>query len=96
VFFPAEGYKWNDLKRYNAQLRVDQAHLSWADARPLLANATENLMAFLYSQPNDVLYGGPMQGANNAWTVGRWAEASGPGHFRSARKYTRQRLTSPT
>jgi hypothetical protein len=27
VFFPAEGYKWNDLKRYNADLRMKQSNL---------------------------------------------------------------------
>jgi len=31
-----------------------------------------------------------MQGANNDWTTGRWAEAAGPSHYRSAAKFIRQ------
>ncbi|WP_299150883.1 ClbS/DfsB family four-helix bundle protein [uncultured Tateyamaria sp.] len=29
VFFPAEGYKQNDLKRYNTDLRKTQQQLDW-------------------------------------------------------------------
>lgn len=36
VSFPAQGYKWNDLKRYNADLRQAQAHLDWPAACVLL------------------------------------------------------------
>ncbi|MEM9794476.1 MAG: ClbS/DfsB family four-helix bundle protein, partial [Pseudomonadota bacterium] len=31
VHFPAEGYKWNELKRYNADLRVRQVDMDWSD-----------------------------------------------------------------
>ena len=92
VFFPAEGYKWNDLKRFNADLRAKQAALSWPDAKAMLNANFDRLMAFIDGCSDAELYGGPMQGANNQWTPGRWAEAAGPSHFRSAAKYIRSRL----
>ncbi len=92
VHFPAEGYKWNDLKRYNAELRVRQADMNWRDARNALQDAWRRLTDFIEAHSEDELYGGPMKGANNNWTTGRWAEAAGPSHFRSASKYIRSRL----
>ncbi|MEM7518923.1 MAG: ClbS/DfsB family four-helix bundle protein [Planctomycetota bacterium] len=96
VAFPAEGYKWNELNRYNADLRAHQADLSWADAKAMLHTKCEELVAMLETLSNDALYGGPMKGANNKWTAGRWAEAAGPSHFRSAAKYIRARLRAST
>ena len=92
VFFPAEGYKWNDLKRYNADLRTRQADLGWNEARAALEQAHIKLTGFVSSRSENDLYGGPMAGANNEWTPGRWAEAAGPSHYRSAAKYVRTRL----
>lgn len=92
VHFPDEGYKWNELKRYNADLRARQAGLTWAQAKALLAERHQELVAFLHAHDDADLYGGPMQGANNDWTPGRWAEAAGPSHYRSATKYIRARL----
>ncbi len=92
VFFPAEGYKWNELKRYNAELRAQQADMSWHDAIQALQEKYAELTRFLEQCTNETLYGGPMKGANNQWTPGRWAEAAGPSHFRSASKYIRSRL----
>lgn len=92
VFFPAKGYKWNELKKYNANLRAQQANLSWSDAKALLKNNHEKLREFMVSHSDQQLYGGPMKGANNDWTPGRWAEAAGPSHYRSAAKYIRARL----
>ena len=92
VHFPAEGYKWNELKRYNAELRAAQSELSWDDVRSDLADAHDRLVAFIDARSNNELYGGPMKGANNDWTTGRWAEAAGPSHYRSAAKYVRSRL----
>lgn len=89
VYFPAEGYKWNDLKRYNADLRARQADLDWPQAQALLRDQYQTLLAFMENSTEDALYGGPMQGAKNAWTPGRWAEAAGPSHFRSAAKFLR-------
>ena len=89
VYFPAEGYKWNDLKRYNADLRERQSELDWPKAMALLHANYDKLMVFINGCSEEELYGGPMKGANNAWTPGRWAEAAGPSHFRSASKYLR-------
>ncbi len=92
VFFPAKGYKWSELKRYNSDLRARQAKLSWDDARAMLRDRHAALDAFIKGKRNAALYGGPMKGANNKWTPGRWAEAAGPSHYRSATKYIRARL----
>jgi len=92
VHFPAKGYKWNELKRYNAELRAEQIDLGWAEAREGLELATGRLTEFLNKKSETELYGGPMKGARNDWTAGRWAEAAGPSHFRSAAKYIRARL----
>jgi hypothetical protein len=92
VSFPAEGYKWNDLKRYNANLREQQSEMSWEEAVELLRDNNRQLIGFIESSSDQELYGGPMKGANNQWTAGRWAEAAGPSHFRSAAKYIRAAL----
>jgi hypothetical protein len=89
VAFPAPGYKWNQLKRYNADLRQRQADMDWDSARAMLADRHGRLLAFMTEKDDAALYGGPMKGANNDWTAGRWAEAAGPSHYRSAAKYIR-------
>lgn len=89
VAFPAPGYKWNQLKAYNAALREAQADLSWEGARSGLENAHEALRGLLDGLDEKALYGGPMKGATNAWTTGRWAEAAGSSHYRSAAKFVR-------
>lgn len=94
VHFPAEGYKWNDLKRYNAELRSRQSDMTWPEAVSYLEKNYQKLTAFLESHSDQDLYGAPMKGANNAWTPGRWAEAAGPSHFRSASKFLRSVLKS--
>lgn len=94
VFFPAEGYKWNDLKRYNADLRMKQSDLSWAAVNALLQSRHDKLVQFLSEHSDTDLCGGPMQGANNNWTPGRWAEAAGASHYRSAAKFIRKVLRS--
>lgn len=92
VFFPAKGYKWNDLKRYNAELRRRQAQMTWQEALEALSAAHEALVHLMSRLDDAALYGGPMKGANSAWTTGRWAEAAGPSHYRSAAKYIRKRI----
>lgn len=92
VYFPAEGYKWNDLKRYNAELKKQHAHIGWDEAVVTLKKNYEKLIDFIETQSNCDLYDGPMKGANNQWTPGRWAEAAGASHFRSASKYVRSRF----
>lgn len=92
VFFPAKGYKWNQLKEYNKNLRAEQASLSWVDVNKKLKSNHKKLVKFIDKHTNSELYGGPMKGANNDWTPGRWAEAAGPSHYRSASKFVRQCL----
>ncbi|MET1414152.1 ClbS/DfsB family four-helix bundle protein [Roseibium sp. HPY-6] len=92
VYFPAKGYKWNETKRYNADLRKQQADMNWLQAVEFLKQSHEALLGLIEKLSDHDLYAGPMKGANNAWTSGRWAEASGPSHYRSAAKYLRQRL----
>ncbi|MEO0745419.1 MAG: ClbS/DfsB family four-helix bundle protein, partial [Pseudomonadota bacterium] len=87
VHFPAPGYKWSDLKAYNIKLRADQAGLGWQDVCTMLEDRHAALRAFISAHENDALYGGKMKGGRNAWTAGRWAEAAGPSHYRSAAKY---------
>ncbi|WP_136442577.1 ClbS/DfsB family four-helix bundle protein [Pacificoceanicola onchidii] len=92
VALPAPGYKWNELKRYNADLRARQMDLGWDAAREMLAERHAALLAFIEGLSDADLYGAPMKGGNNHWTPGRWAEAAGPSHYRSAAKYLRARL----
>ena len=92
VHFPAPGYNWGDLKRYNEDLRARQAELSWAEVRVMLDAAHTRLVDFLTGESPDALYGGPMKGGRNAWTTGRWAEAAGASHYRSAGRYVRAAL----
>ncbi len=96
VHFPACGYKWNELLRYNAALRAAQADMSWAETCDLLAANTTKLLDFMENHDDAALYCAPMKGANNHWTAGRWAEASGASHFRSASKYIGKAVKSGT
>ena len=94
VYFPAKGYKWNELKKYNAELRQQQSDLGWAEAVALLRSRYSELTDFIECSTDQDLYAEPMKGGNNHWTAGRWAEAAGASHFRSATKYIRSRLKS--
>lgn len=89
---PAPGYKWNQLKEYNAELRDQTRNVSWNDAKTHLTKSHKKLMRLLKSLDNKALYGPKQFDWLNNWTLGRWAEASGPSHYRSATKYIRQIL----
>ena len=89
VAFPAPSYKWNQLKTYNVEMRDQHAAIGWQDTRANLASAHDTLVKMISDLDNTALYGDPMQGANNNWTTGRWAEAAGPSHYRSAAKFVR-------
>lgn len=87
---PAKGYKWNQLKEYNANLRQEQQGLSWDDVRQMLESSYGRLLDFIEQMDDQQLYGQPMQGGGkNGWTTGRFAEAAGASHYRSAAKYVR-------
>lgn len=92
VCFPAPGYKWNQLKEYNKALRQKQSDLSWEDAKQQLQSNHLKLLRFIKSHTDQELYGAAMAGAKNNWTTGRWAEAAGPSHYRSAAKFFRECL----
>jgi len=88
---PDHGVKWNQLKPYNAGLRETYADMTYAEARDWLTDAHRLLSVWMAATPEDVLYGGPMPGGTG-WTRGRYAEAAGPSHYRSAATYIRKRL----
>lgn len=94
VSFPAPGYKWNQLKAYNAAIRADHKSLGLDDVRQLLSRNQCKLTELLSDLSDADLYGGPMKGGENPWTTGRWAEAAGSSHYRSAAKYIRSVLKS--
>jgi len=86
---PDHGVKWTELKPYNAGLRARYAGMSWQEARDWLADSHDRLLAYLKAADDQLLYGSPMPGGNGKWTTGRYAEASGPSHYRSAVKHVR-------
>ena len=87
---PAKGYKWSELKPYNAKVRDAQAGMRWDEVREMLADRHARLMAHLNARSQDDLYGAPLPGGSGArWTEGRYAEASGASHYRSAAKVIR-------
>ncbi len=94
VYFPAKGYKWNDLKAYNAALLAERSDVTWDAARAEMVAAHRRWLALVTSLDEAQLYGGPMKGGNNKWTTGRWAEAAAPSHYRSAAKFIRACLRS--
>ncbi|WP_424969852.1 ClbS/DfsB family four-helix bundle protein [Dinoroseobacter sp. S76] len=87
---PAPGYKWSELKAYNAQLREAQAGRGWETVQTDLAEGHERLMAFLAGESDESLYTPHLMPWMNDWTLGRWAEASGASHYRSAAKVIRK------
>ena len=92
----APGFKWNQLKQYNAALRQAQSGLGWADAMALLEGEAACLLAFIQDTEESTLFGVPMVPTGARWTVGRYAKASGASHYRSAVKYIRARLRAQT
>ena len=89
VAFPAPGYKWNQLKAYNADFLARQADVSWEEAQTRFAQAHARWRERVAGLDQAALYAKPMKGGNNNWTTGRWAEAAGPSHYRSAAKFIR-------
>lgn len=87
---PAPGYKWNQLKPYNAKIYERAASKPWTTVRDELEARHTALLAFIDGLENDVLYAQHTYPWTNNWTIGRWAESSGPSHYRSAAKFVRQ------
>lgn len=89
---PAPGYKWNQLKEYNATIREASHAVSWQDTMDGLKLAHQKLTDLLTSMEDAELYTKHLYPWMNNWTLGRWAEASGASHYRSANKYARKIL----
>ena len=92
ALFPAKNYRRSELKRYSLALREREKDVSWTEALAGLDTAQEEFVALIDTLSDAQLYGGPMEGAHNSWSTGRWAEAAGPSHLRLASRYVRKRL----
>lgn len=92
VFLPAKGYKWNQLKAYNAPLYAKGNDTSWAELLSEFEAACDRLRTFIEAHDDHDLYASGVYGWTGKWTLGRYAEASGPSHFRSANTYIRKAL----
>lgn len=89
VHVPAEGYKWNQLKEYNRRVREQTAAVSWSEAKAQLQDAHQRLMKFIHERSEQELYGPNQYDWQGKFPLGRWAESTGPSHYRSAAKYLR-------
>lgn len=87
---PAPGYKWNQLKAYNAGVIDTSRAQSWQEILTNFQAGHAKLMAFIESSDDALLYTPKLYPWMNNWTLGRWAEASGASHYRSAAKYVRK------
>ena len=90
VHLPAPGYKWNQLKEYNAKVRAASQGKSWQAVLADFADAHDRLSAFIAAADNSELYTEKPYAWTGKWTLGRYAEASGPSHYRSANTYIRK------
>ncbi|WP_343081875.1 ClbS/DfsB family four-helix bundle protein [Ostreiculturibacter nitratireducens] len=92
VHKPAAGHKWTDLKTYNAKVRKDSRARGWDEVKAELEAAHERLVTLVTESEESALYGKRLYDWMEDWTLGRWAEATGASHYRSARKAIRQIL----
>lgn len=90
VEIPAPGYKWNQLKPYNAKVYEAAAAKSWVSVRSDLEARHADFLTFIDGLEDNVLYAKHIYPWTNDWTLGRWAESTGPSHYRSAAKFARQ------
>lgn len=92
VHVPAKGYKWNQLKAYNAALYEKGNAMPWGDLLSDFEKACNKLRRFIAARDDDALYHSGAYSWTGKWTLGRYAEASGPSSFRSANTYIRKAL----
>ncbi len=83
---PAPGYKWNQLKELNAKIWERDEKKKWNQICEDFETESQKLIEFIESQDNKTLYTPKLYEWLNKWTLGRWLEASGSSHFRSANK----------
>lgn len=91
---PAPGYKWNQLKDYNAKVRQASRDQTWTQVLALLEQRHKALTRLLDGLDEAELYEPHRYDWTNDWTLGRWAEASGASHYRSANTFIRKLLRS--
>ncbi|MCD1634154.1 ClbS/DfsB family four-helix bundle protein [Martelella mediterranea] len=92
VFVPAKGYKWNQLKAYNAPVYAKGDETPWPDLLSAFDAACDRLRSFIVARDHHELYTDGVYTWTGRWTLGRYAEATGPSHFRSANSYIRKAL----
>lgn len=90
VAVPAPGYKWNQLKEYNAKIREETKDVPWPNAHKRLKQAHKKFLKLINGIDEKTLYGKSPYAWTGKWTLGRWAESSAPSHYRSAAKYIRE------
>lgn len=92
VHVPAKGYQWNQLKEYNAPLYEKGNETPWKELLSGFETACDKLRDFIETRDDSELYKTGAYSWTGKWTLGRYAEASGPAHFRSANTYIRKAL----
>ncbi|WP_197409525.1 ClbS/DfsB family four-helix bundle protein [Erythrobacter sp. YT30] len=92
VYVPAKGYKWNQLKEFNAPIYAKGNETSWKELLARFEAACDELRSFIDARDDAELYTVGEHLWTGKWTLGRYAEASGPSHFRSANTYIRKAL----
>jgi len=90
VHVPAKGYKWNQLKAYNAPIYAQAQRRDWETLQADFKAACTKLRTLIDALDDAELYGAGVYAWTGKWTLGRYAEASGPAHFRSAHRYIRK------
>ncbi|MEO1039298.1 MAG: ClbS/DfsB family four-helix bundle protein [Pseudomonadota bacterium] len=86
---PAPGYKWNQLKAYNAPIYQAAETASWRETHTAFLDAHTRFLARITALDETTLYTPKLFDWLNDWTLGRWAESAGPSHYRSAAKFVR-------
>ena len=91
---PAPGVKWNQLKAYNAPIYASGQDQDWAVLKTRFLKTAASFRDRIDVLEDQELYTTHQYDWTNDWTLGRWAESSGPSHFRSAAKAIRKILKS--
>ncbi len=87
---PAPGFKWNQLKAYNAPIYTAADQEDWAALKTRFDDTATHFRTRLDALSEDELYTQHRYAWLNDWTLGRWSESAGPSHFRSAAKVIRK------
>ncbi len=88
---PAKGFTWKDTPAMNLKIWDRQKQMSWQDVLQLLVNKHALLLKHIETKSENELYSQPLF-PGTKWTQGRYAEAAGPSHYRSANKFLKKLL----